>query len=56
MDAKMCDDSRLTLQERIKEQGEIVRKLKAEQANKNKVSLFDITVYLAYDASYVAVW
>jgi hypothetical protein len=35
----MCDENRLKLQEQIKEQGDIVRKLKATQGNKDKVSV-----------------
>ncbi|XP_069675427.1 histidine--tRNA ligase, cytoplasmic isoform X2 [Periplaneta americana] len=38
MVVKMCDENRLKLQEQIKEQGEIVRKLKAAQGSKDKIA------------------
>ena len=37
--SKMSDEERRTIQENIKQQGEIVRRLKAENAEKAKVSM-----------------
>jgi hypothetical protein len=46
---KMCDENRLKLQEEIIKQGEIVRKLKATQGSKDKVSRGDFAVRVLCD-------
>jgi hypothetical protein len=38
----MCDENRLKLQKEINKQGEVVRKLKATQGSKDKVSIADL--------------
>jgi hypothetical protein len=45
----MCDENRLKLQEEITKQGEIVRKLKATQGSKDKVSRGDFAVRVLSD-------
>lgn len=46
---KMCDENRLKLQEEIIKQGEVVRKLKASQGSKDKVSIGDFAVRVLSD-------
>jgi len=46
---KMCDENRLKLQEEITKQGEVVRKLKATQGSKDKVSIGDFAVIVLSD-------
>jgi hypothetical protein len=46
---KMCDENRLKLQEEITKQGEVVRKLKATQGTKDKVSIGDFAVRVLSD-------
>jgi hypothetical protein len=46
---KMCDENRLKLQEEITKQGEVVRKLKATQGSKDKVSIGDFAVRVLSD-------
>ena len=46
---KMCDENRLQLQEEIIKQGEVVRKLKATQGSKDKVSIGDFVVTVLSD-------
>jgi N-dimethylarginine dimethylaminohydrolase len=45
----MCDENRLKLQEKITKQGEVVRKLKATQGSKDKVSIRDFAVIVLSD-------
>jgi hypothetical protein len=45
----MCDENRLILQEEITKQGEVVRKLKATQGSKEKVSVGDFAVRVLSD-------
>lgn len=47
----MCDENRLKLQEEITKQGEIVRKLKATQGSKDKVSIGGFCVRVLSDVS-----
>ena len=42
------DSSRAELQEKIKAQGDVVRKLKAEKAEKNLVRFSDLDMYTVY--------
>jgi len=45
----MCDENRLKLQEEITKQGEVVRKLKASQGSKDKVSIGDFAIRVLSD-------
>lgn len=45
----MCDENKLKLQEEIIKQGEVVRKLKATQGSKDKVSIGDSAVKVLSD-------
>jgi hypothetical protein len=45
----MCDENRLKLKEEVTKQGEVVRKLKATQGSKDKVSIGDFAVRVLSD-------
>jgi hypothetical protein len=45
----MCDENRLKLQEELTKQGEVVRKLKATQGSKDKVSIGDFALRVLSD-------
>ena len=50
------ESSRAELQEKIKAQGDIVRKLKAEKAEKNLVRIIRFDAIGIYISSYVSRW